>query len=108
MMKQYRLVWEFMVKIIGEKYRLLDIAFGNIDMNTFFLRLQEQDDGVATWTDATITKVKQVLRRVLVENEYLDSPKSEHLNPVLLYPFLENAIRTNNDDAVLPAFNCFV
>ena len=107
MMKQYRLVWDFMVTVIGEKYRLRDLSFGKIDLNTFFMRLQEQDDWVAAWSEATITKIKQVLTRVLVENEYLDSLTSDHLNPVLIYPILENAIRDKGDDRALAAFNCF-
>ena len=107
MMKQYRLVWDFMVTVIGEKYRLRDLSFGKIDLNTFFMRLQEQDDWVAAWSEATITKIKQVLTRVLVENEYLDSLTSDHLNPVLIYPILENAIRDKGDDRALVAFNCF-
>lgn len=107
MMKQSRLVWEFMITVIGEKYRLRDSSFGKIDLNTYFMRLQEQDDAVATWSDNTITKLKQILARVLVETEYLDDLKSDHLNPVWLQPILENAIRSNGDLAVLPAFNFF-
>lgn len=107
MMKQSRLVWEFMITVIGEKYRLRDSSFGKIDLNTYFMRLQEQDDTIATWSDNTITKLKQVLARVLVETEYLDNLKSDHLNPVWLQPILENAIRSNGDLAALPAFNCF-
>ena len=107
MMKQYRLVWDFMVTVVGEKYRLLDTSFGKVDLNTFFLRLQEQDNWVATWSDTTITKLKQVLNRTLMETEYLDSINADHLNPVWLNPILENAIRSNGDDAVLPAFNNF-
>ena len=107
MMKQSRLVWEFMLTVIGEKYRLRDTSFGKIDLNTFFMRLQEQDDWVATWSEATLTKLKQVIVRILVENGYLDSVRSEHLNPVLLDLLLENAIRSNNDNVALPAFNCF-
>lgn len=107
MMKQYRLVWDFMVTVVGEKYRLLDTTFGKVDLNSFFLRLQEQDDWVATWSDSTIAKLKQVLNRTLVETEYLDSTTADHLNPVWLTPVLENAIRSNGDDAALPAFNNF-
>lgn len=107
LMKQSRLVWEFMLTVIGEKYRLKDSSFGKIDLNTFFMRLQEQDDAVAGWSDTTITKLKQILARVLVENEYLDDIRADHLNPVWLHPVLENVIRSNGDAAVLPAFNCF-
>lgn len=108
LMKQSRLVWEFMLTVIGEKYRLKDSSFGKIDLNTFFMRLQEQDDAVAGWSDTTITKLKQILARVLVENEYLDDIRADHLNPVWLHPVLENAIRSNGDAAILPAFNCFM
>ena len=106
MMRQYRLVWDFMLTVIGEKYRLLDTSFGKIDLNGFFLRLQEQDDWVAAWSDSTITKLKQVLQKILVENGYLDSTEADHLNPVLISTLLENEIRADGQEIVLPAFNC--
>ena len=107
MMKQCRLVWEFMLTVVGEKYRLKDTSFGKMDLNTFFMRLQEQNDTVASWSDNTITKLKQIIARVLVETEYIDNIRADHLNPVWLHPVLENAIKSNGDTAVLPAFNCF-
>ncbi len=55
MMRQYRLVWDFMLTVNGEKYRKFDSSFGKIDLNVFFIRLQEQDDWVAAWSDSTIT-----------------------------------------------------
>ena len=106
MMKQYRIVWDFMITVIGSKYRTFDTTFGKIDLNTFFARLQEQDSWVASWSDNTITKIKQVLARILVENDYLDSITSDHLNPVLISMVLENGIRSNNDEIALAAFNC--
>lgn len=107
MMKQSRLVWEFMLTVIGEKYRSRDSSFGRIDLNTFFMRLQEQDDAVASWSDSTIAKLKQIIMRTLAETEYLDDIRSDHLNPVWLQPVLENAIRANHEEIILPAFNCF-
>lgn len=106
MMRQYRIVWDFMITVIGAKYQTFDLSFGKIDLNSFFTRLQEQDDWVATWSDSTITRIKQVLTRILVENDYLDSVSSEHLNPVLISTLLENGIRSNNDNIALAAFNC--
>ena len=107
MVKQSRLVREFMVTVIGEKYRLKDLSFGKIDLNTYFMRLQEQNDAVAGWSDTTITKLKQILARVLVETEYIDNVRSDHLNPVWLQPILEDAIRASGDVNLLPVFNCF-
>jgi len=107
MMKHSRLVWDFMVTLIGEKYRLMDTAFSKMDLNVFFMRLQEQDDSIASWSASTVTKVKQVLVKILVENGYLDNVKADRINPVWLNPILENAIRSNGDELALPAFNCF-
>ena len=106
MMRQYRLVWDFMLTVIGEKHRKLDASFSKMDLHGFFLRLQEQDDWVAAWSDQTIAKLRQVLTKILVENGYLDSLKAERLNPVLLSPILERAIRRSGQEIALPAFNC--
>lgn len=106
MMRQYRLVWDFMLTVIGEKYRNLDNSFGRMDLNMFFTQLAEQDDWVASWSDSTVTKLKQVITKTLVENGYLDSIKAERLNPVLICSILENAIRESGQEIALPAFNC--
>lgn len=107
MMKQYRLVWDFMITVIGEKYRMQNFSFSQMDVNVFFMQLQEQDDYVAGWSESTMKKIRQILIRVLAENEYLDDIKADHINPIWLNPVLENAIRSNNDDRALAAFNCF-
>lgn len=106
MMCQYRLIWDFMITVIGEKYKKFDTSFGKMDLNVFFMQLQEQDDWVATWTDSTIDKLKQVIKKILVENQYLDDTSSVHINPVLISYDLENAIRSAGKEMALPAFNC--
>lgn len=104
-MKYNRLVWEFMTLVIAEKYGNQDFAFERKDLNIFFTRLQEQNDDVASWSDKTITKIKQVLTKMLVEAEFLDSNKSTTLNNVYLYEELETGIKENNDSVALRAFN---
>ena len=106
-MKYNRLVWEFMIQVIGEKYSNQDFGFSRKDMNVFFTRLQTQNDLVAAWSENTVKKIKSVLVRMLVETEYLDGIRSTTLNPVLLCEELEEGIRANNDYEALPAFNCF-
>lgn len=107
MMKHSRLVWDFMITVIGEKYRQHNLSFGKIDLNVFFINLQEQDDTAAVWSDTTIQKIKQVFVKILVENEYLDSSKSTRLNPVWLNTLLKNAIQASGETIALTAFNCF-
>ena len=108
MMKYNRIVWDFMITVIGEKFRIHDYDFSQKDLNLFFHRLQEQDDNVASWSDSTIQKIKQVLKKSLIECDYLDSTRSEKLNQILITPELEDGIREKHDLAALPAFNCFM
>lgn len=107
MMKQYRLVWDFMITVIGAKFREQDLSYGKMELNVFFMRLQEQDDEVASWSDSTINKIKQVLNRILIENEYIDSPRATKLNPIMICSEVDNVIRADGNEIALSAFNCF-
>lgn len=106
-MRQNRIVWDFMVDVVGEKYRTQDLTYEKKDLNIFFMTLSEQVETVASWSDATVRKIKQVLTKFLVECEYLDSPRSDHLNTVYLCPELESGIRANGDAEAFAAFNFF-
>ena len=104
MMNYYRIVWEFMIGVIGEKYRIQDLSFTKMDLNSFFTRLQEQNEVVASWSDATINKCKQILKKILIENGYLDNQKSEVLNNILLDLSVKEAIENINKRDALIAF----
>lgn len=106
MMEQNRLVWDFMTGVIGEKYRTRDFNFSNTDLNSFFTRLQEQNDDIASWAESSIKKCKQILMRLLVENEYLDDRKSTRLNNIYLDPYFKNVV-SDIDSVALCAFNYF-
>lgn len=107
MMRYNRVVRDFMVGVIGEKFRSQDFGFSRKDLNVFFSHLQAQNDGIAGWSESTVERIKQVLTKILVEVEILDSVRSERLNPVLICEELENGIRRNGDSEALAAFNCF-
>ena len=107
MMKYNRIVWDFMTTVIAEKYRTQEFEFSKKDLNLFFFQLQEQNDAIASWSESTISKIKQVLTKTLVECEYLDSPKATKLNMISIAPELEDELRANNDVAALAAFHCF-
>ena len=107
MMRDNRIVWDFMILVIGEKYRTQDYELTQSDLNTFILHLQEQNDQVAAWSDSTVRKIKQVLKRCLLECGYLESAKSTRLATVLPCATLIAAIRQNRDTEALAAFNSF-
>ena len=107
MMKDNRVVWDFMTTVIGEKYRTQALDFSPKDVSIFLFLLREQNDSVAGWSDSTVSKIRQVLIRVLTECRYLDSIRSSQLNWISIEPELEDEIRAQHDTAALPAFNCF-
>lgn len=107
MMRYNRLVREFMLDLIGEKYRQQDFSYTRKDINGFFSRLREQNDDIAAWSEKTIIKLKQVLTKCLIETEMLDSFRACELNPIFISAELESGICENNDLTALPAFNCF-
>jgi Txe/YoeB family toxin of Txe-Axe toxin-antitoxin module len=107
MMCYNRLVREFMIDLIGEKYRQQDFSYTRKDINVFFSRLQAQNEAVAAWSEQTIAKLKQVLTKCLIETQMLDGVKDTTLNPICISAELEAGIRENNDLAALAAFNCF-
>lgn len=106
MMKQYRLIWDFMITVIGRKYQQQDYSFSRRDINVFFMQLQEQDDLVASWSESTIKKIGSVITRILIENEYISNGKDTKLQPILISRILEDSIRESGQNVVLPAFNC--
>lgn len=107
MMRQHRLVWDFMITVVGGKYRHMETSFSKNDITAFVNRLREQDDLVATWSDSTVSKIAQVLGKILVENDYIDGVRAKKLNRVSISPILENAIRNAGQEYALPAFNRF-
>lgn len=108
MMRYNHLVWDFMVTVVGEKYRTQDFELSTGDVTMFLVRLQEQNDIAATWSDLTIAKLRQVLRKCLIECGYIDNARSVRLNPVYPYDELVEGIKMNNDFDALAAFNYFV
>ena len=107
MMRENGIVHDFMVTVIGEKYRTQNFELSKKDLNIFILELCKQNEELATWSDATWQKIRQVLMRCLVECEYVDSCRSTKLNPVWITPELLDGIHRNGDYDALAAFNCF-
>jgi hypothetical protein len=107
MMRYNRLVREFMINLVGEKYRQRDYSFTRKDINMFFSQLAEQNDDLAKWSENTVAKLKQVLTKCLIETEMLDGVRAITLNPIFISGELENGIRENGDIGALAAFNCF-
>ena len=94
-----------MLKVIGHKFIERDCGFSKLVVSSFLIDLQEQDPWVASWSPSTINKIRQVIVKTLVDNEYLDDSKSRQINTITINSVLEEVLR-EKDKAALAAFNC--
>ena len=105
MMCTYPLVRDFMVNEVGRRYREYDLALGQMEMNAYMTRLQSEYENIANISDATIAKIKQVLRKGLVECGMLANARSNELEPILVDFDVRDAIVDKGDMEALSAFN---
>lgn len=94
-----------MLKVIGNKFVERDYSFSKLVVSSFLIDLQEQDPWVASWSVSTLNKIRQVIVKTLVDNEYLDDINSRQLNTITINPLLEDILREKHKPA-LAAFNC--
>ena len=107
MMRTYRIMWEFMIMVVGEKYQTYDYSLTKADINNFLHHLQETSDRVASWSEATIVRIRGTISNSLAAAGLIDNLRVGTLNPIYLDWELEQGIRRNHDEIVLPSFNCF-
>ena len=105
MMCTYPLVRDFMVNEVGRRYREYDYTLGQMEMNAYMTRLQIEYDNIAEVSDGTIGKIKQVLRKGLIECGMLDSAQSDKLVPIFMDFDVRDAVADKGDMEALSAFN---
>lgn len=105
MMCTYPLVRDFMVSEIGRRYAEYDYALGQMEMNAYITRLQLEYENIAKASESTLVKIKQVLRKGLIECGMLPSARSNELTPVFLDFDVRDAIEAKGDTPALTAFN---
>ena len=98
-----RIVWEFLVVEVARKFQGFDESLPKREIVAFLEGLRAQDERAARWSDATLNKIRQVLTACLVECGMYDRRAETLLRP-LLDLTLEQAMRANGDQVLLPAF----
>ncbi|MFS0555064.1 DUF1819 family protein [Brevibacillus sp. 179-C9.3 HS] len=83
-MKTDRLFFEFMNEVIREKFETNNYLLEKKDLNLYFTSKAEQDAGVASWTEQTVNKLKQVILRILEESGVLKDKKTGELSRLLM------------------------
>lgn len=88
-MKTDRLFFEFMNEAYKDKIILRDNFIWDKDFNIFFDRKKEQSAKVASWTDYTFYKLKQVITRILNEAGLI---RNEGRKREVVRPIVENSV----------------
>ena len=88
--KTDRLFFEFMNEIYKEKLLLRDLFLRDKDFNAFFQSKREQSEKVASWTEYTFKKLKQVYIRIMFECGLIANQKGDREIKV---PIIDNEVK---------------
>lgn len=89
-MKNDRLFFEFMNEVMKEKLKNNNEVLEKKDMNIFFEIKMEQNEDIAGWSEATINKIKQVIRKILIEAKVIEDIKTGKVRKVIMSDWIKN------------------
>lgn len=91
-MKNDRLFFEFMNEVMRDKLSSKNEILEKKDINIFFDIKIEQSDDVANWSDATIAKIKQVIKKILSEADIIEDVKVGTLHKIIMSNWLKECL----------------
>lgn len=89
-LKTDRLFFEFINEVYKEKILLKDLFIRDKDFGVFFQNKREQSEKVASWSEYTFKKLKQVYIRILFESGLIVNQKGDK---EIIVPIIENEIK---------------
>ena len=89
-LKTDRLFFEFINEVYKEKILLKDLFIRDKDFGVFFQNKREQSEKVASWSEYTFKKLKQVYIRILFESGLIANQKGDK---EIIVPIIENEIK---------------
>ena len=105
-MASNRLMYDFMMEVVAEKFEQGDLLLQKRDLNEFFIGKREQHEKIARWTDNTIVKLKQVLIRIIFEAGILVDRDAGTLQRIILEAEVEKCLRAKGETDLLRAIGC--
>ena len=104
MMRSYRLMWDFMINLVGGRYRTLDFHLSRSDISRFITQWCADDPKTAAWSESTRCRIGGTLVNALVACGHLATSRAGELRPVLLDGEVGQGILRNGDEVALAAF----
>lgn len=89
-LKTDRLFFEFINEVYKEKILLKDLFIRDKDFSVFFQNKREQSEKVASWSEYTFKKLKQVYIRILFESGLIANQKGDR---EIKIPIIESQVK---------------
>jgi len=102
-MNTNKLMLDFMIEVIGEKFEQGNLILEKKDLNEFFAAKREQHENVARWSDETVAKLKRVLPRIIFEAGILVDRNTGTLQRLTLDKDVEKYFREHGEIEFLKA-----
>ncbi len=102
-MNTNKLMLDFMIEVIGEKFEQNYLILEKRDLNEFFASKREQHENVARWSDETVAKLKRVLPRIIFEAGILADRNTGILQRLTLDKDVEEYFRDHGEIEFLKA-----
>lgn len=88
--KTDKLFFEFINEVYREKILLKDLYIRDKDFGIFFQNKREQSEKIASWTEYTFKKLKQVYIRILFESGLISNQKGDK---EIKIPIIDNDVK---------------
>lgn len=89
-MKNDRLFFEFMNEVMREKLKSNNEVLEKKDINIFIETKIEQNEGIASWSDSTVNKIKQVIKKILMEAKVIENNKNGVVKKIIMSDWIKN------------------
>ena len=89
-MKNDRLFFEFMNEVMKEKLKSNNEVLEKKDINIFIETKIEQNEDIASWSEATINKIKQVIKKILMEAKVVENNKTGTVKKIIMSDWIKN------------------
>jgi len=99
--KHSRFLGDFMDKIIREHWRTFTPKISNKDWETLFETCAQIEPDILEWSKTTMSKLRQVIFRILAEAKYIDGTRSLKLLPVSIVPEVHQYLKKHQEHYVL-------
>jgi len=99
--KHSSLLGDFMDKILREHWLTFNYKISAKDWNDYLETCVQIDPKVSEWKASTISKLRQVVFRILAEAKYIDNTRTLKLLPVSVVPELRHYLTKNSEDYIL-------